>query len=483
MAALRAVWGCVHPTAKHPRKVANKRLFLLILSLSYAILEHMFEGLHIGFGDAPDHPTIPAADWDGASLVGPDALVTHSLNLPLGANALALLTAADYSQLTDAGRALALQQLELLSSNIDAEKARLMAAIAGPAPISEQARRDDFSAQDVAVATNCSVYLADSKIAVARDLARRFTASAAAMLNGDITLAQARALSEATSHLDDDTAREIEAALLKYSHRQDLSKFRASLRRWLSKKDPDWSERSRKARQDVTVAHTPGSDGTGELYATGPLEITSTIDLALTTYAAATKGELGGTADQRKLAALRDWAESYLASPAAPRQHGRPPTVNVTIDLATLLGLKDGLAEIPGVGAIPASAAAWLLADGAPLRRMVTDPMTGRCLDYGTDTYTVPPALAEQLVAIHHTSASPHSNVPAAGCDMEHNKPHGAGGKTNIINNTPVDRRWHRAKTHGDWTYEKDPNTDIVTWRSPTGLTCIIEPYDYRAGP
>jgi hypothetical protein len=114
------------------------------------------------------------------------------------------------------------------------------------------------------------------------------------------------------------------------------------------------------------------------------------------------------------------------------------------------------------------------------LRRIVTDPMTGRCLDYGTKTYAVPPVLAERLVAIHHSSASPHSNVPAAKCDMEHNQPHTRGGPTNVINTTPVDRRWHRAKTHGDWTYEKDPDTDIVTWRSPNGLECIIEPYDYR---
>ena len=65
---------------------------------------------------------------------------------------------------------------------------------------------------------------------------------------------------------------------------------------------------------------------------------------------------------------------------------------------------------------------------------------------------------------------------------MEHNLPYDQDGRTNPINATPVDRRWHRAKTHGGWTYTKDEQ-GVVTWRSPTGLTCRVEPHDYRLGP
>jgi hypothetical protein len=156
--------------------------------------------------------------------------------------------------------------------------------------------------------------------------------------------------------------------------------------------------------------------------------------------------------------------------------------VNVTIDLATLLGLRDGTAEIAGVGALPASVAQWLLADGAPLRRLIIDSATGRLIDYGTTTYVVPAALADHLIALNVRSASPHSTVDAAGADMEHNQPYTDGGATSPINVTPIDRRWHRAKTHGGWTYVKEPDTDVVVWTSPTGLSCQVDPYDYRAG-
>jgi hypothetical protein len=431
----------------------------------------------IGAWDIPDVP-----GGEVATPAGLDDLVHEAQLTPLGAGTLPLLLATPPELLSDQGRSLGLHMLTKLSRTVDALRAEFTAAIAGPRPASRREAQDDFSPQEVAVATMSSIYAADRQIWLARDLAHRLAATAQAMRLGDISLVQATALSEATSHLSDDVARSIEARVLHFSHRQDARLFKASLRRWVAKLDPDFSVRAKDARSAVDVEHTAHSDGTGQLYLRGPLEITTTINLALTAYAAKTKDTLGGTADQRKLAGLRDMAESYLGSPGLPTHHGRPPTVNVVIDLATLLGMRDHPADIPGVGPIPASAARWLLADGAPLRRLIIDPTNGRLLDYGQTTYTVPPDLADYLIAANVRSASPHSSVPAEGCDMEHNTPHQQGGATDRINTTPVERRWHRAKTHGRWSYVKQRDGTLI-WTSPTGLTAQVDPYDYRCGP
>jgi hypothetical protein len=109
-----------------------------------------------------------------------------------------------------------------------------------------------------------------------------------------------------------------------------------------------------------------------------------------------------------------------------------------------MFGLAQHPAEIPGYGMVSAQAAFELLANGSPLRRLIIDA--------------------------------------AADCDMEHNIPHQRGGETDPDNNTPIDRRWHRAKTHADWTYVKNKDRS-VTWTSPTGLTEIVYPHDYRLGP
>jgi Domain of unknown function (DUF222) len=412
-----------------------------------------------------------------------DVLVEEAGCIAFGPHTLSRLLAVPFSELSESGRSSALQTLTRFSDYVDGLAAELTGLIAGPTPTTDETRRDDFSAHEVSVATRCSVYAADAKISFARDLTERLQATAVAMADGQISERQARHLSEETSHLDIEIAQELEAKVLKFSHRQDFTAFKLSVRRWLSKLDPNFVARATAARKDCVVEHTAGDDGTGSLFIRGPLEITTEISMALTAYAAKTKPELGGTAAQRKLAGLRDMAEQYLGSPDCPKHHGRLPVLNITTDLPTVLGMRDNPAEIPGVGAIPADVVRWLLADGAPLRRLIIDPENGQLLDYGRKTYVVPPALADLLIAKHVTSAGPHSRIDATGCDIDHNKAWDNGGATNPINNTPVDRRWHRAKTHANWTYTKNPDTGVITWRSPTGLTCEIHPYDYRAGP
>jgi Domain of unknown function (DUF222) len=419
---------------------------------------------------AGEDPAIPAAN---------DELVHEAELLPLGPSTLPLILSTPYDVLSPEAQSLALRRLTEFSAYVEALRTELTSAIAGPEPTTARERQDDYASQEIAVATRCSVDAADNRIGVARDLAHRLTATLAALHRGDISYQQAQSLSQTTHRLPVCVAREIEAKVLRFSHRQDIGLFNQALRRWTAKLDPEFSPKARDARKDCEVTHTAFADGTGQLYVRGPLELTATINLALSAVAEQTKLLLGGTAAQRKLAALRDAAEATLASPGIPRRHGRPPTINVTIDLATLLGLRDNPAEIPGLGPLPPDAARWLLADGAPMRRLVTDPLTGQLLDHGTNTYVVPPDLADYLIAQTVTSATPHSSLPADRTDMEHNVPHDRGGATDRANCTPVERRWHRAKTHGGWTYCKHPDNSI-TWTSPTGLTCDINSYDYE---
>ena len=231
----------------------NGRSWAWKVSGSGRRIERMFDLL--SEGPPEDWEPIPASvfaeigPWGEEDLpaglvplsTGPDDLVWQALSRSLGADTLPLLTATPYEALTDQGRSLALRRLDELSAHLEAVKAELTGLIAGPKPATAQALRDEFSAHEVSVATRCSVYTADAKIAFARDLAGRLTATLEAMHRGEISWAQARALSEGTCHLDVDTAREVEAKLLRFCHRQDLSLFKASLRRWLAKLDPEFT--------------------------------------------------------------------------------------------------------------------------------------------------------------------------------------------------------------------------------------------------
>jgi Domain of unknown function (DUF222) len=412
-----------------------------------------------------------------------DELVELAADLPFGAHTMALLLETRLDDLSDAGRSLLLQTVARFVNYVEGYQAKVIAAVAGPEPATARERRNDFSPTEVAVATKCSVYAADDKITFARDLTSRLQKTLRAMESGVLTLAQARWLSEKTCHLPVSIARQIEERALRFAHRQDLTLFKGTVRRALTALDPDWEARAKRVRHEVSVDHHALDDGTGMLTIRGPLETTTQISMWLSAKAAQTKDELGGTSDQRKLAALFDAALTGLDDRRLPRKHGRHVVLNITIDLPTLLGLRNNPAEIPGIGAIPADVARQLTADGAVLRRLIIDPRDGHLLDYGTTTYLVPPPLSDFLIAQGITSAAPHSHVNAADTDMEHDIPHDRAGPTDPVNNTPIDRRWHRAKTHAGTTYRKDPKTAVVTWQLPSGLTCQVDPYDYRTGP
>jgi hypothetical protein len=418
--------------------------------------------------------------WAAAGDLSPaDQPVQMAMTTPLGPHTLRLLQETPVREMSDDAKAWALRRCGELISHLEAFRAELTASLAGPRP---KDPREDWGTFEVAVARKCSVYAADREVSLARSLASRLSATQAAMVEGRITHAQARALVDGVAHLPDEIAQRVEEKLLRFSHRQDLPKFKASLQRWLARLDPSFKERAEAARRDVVVEHTANDDGTGSVYLRGPLEKTAMLDTALRAYASSTKAANGGTSDERKLDGLVAWSESYLTSAGAPRRHGRAFGLNVLFDAPTMFGLADHPAEIPGYGMVPAEAAFRLLSEGSPLRKLVIDPDDGHLLSYGTKTYLVPPPLADYLIALHRTSASPHSNVPAEFCDMEHNLPHDEGGTTDPQNNSPTDRRWHRAKTHTAWSYVKNKDGS-VTWTSPNGLTEIVYPHDYRLGP
>jgi hypothetical protein len=180
------------------------------------------------------------------------------------------------------------------------------------------------------------------------------------------------------------------------------------------------------------------------------------------------------------------FAAAYLtgkiASDNAPTAHGRPVTINITVDLPTFLGLTDHPGELLGTGEmIPADVIRELIPD-AKLRRLILDPMTGHLLDYGRKTYRVPADLAAFTRAKWVTSSGPHSQVSTDDVDMDHGRPYDDGGPTDRINMNPANRRWHRAKTIGGWTVSPNERGGW-TWTSPLGQSVDTDPHDYRLGP
>ena len=147
-------------------------------------------------------------------------------------------------------------------------------------------------------------------------------------------------------------------------------------------------------------------------------------------------------------------------------------TINVIVDLPTLLGLADNPAELSGYGAIPASLAREL-ATSHLWRRFITDPITGELLDVGREKYVPPQGLIDFIKARDKTCRFPGCQRAADFSDIDHAIPWEEGGTTSLANLGLLCRRHHRLKTHGGWKISSNPDGSC-TWISPYGKEYFV---------
>jgi hypothetical protein len=159
------------------------------------------------------------------------------------------------------------------------------------------------------------------------------------------------------------------------------------------------------------------------------------------------------------------------------RRGGVQVRVGVTVGLTTLLGLDQLPGELAGYGPIPADQARELAAQGT-WRRLVTDPVTGALLDYGTSRYTPPAHLAAHVVARDQTCVFPGCRIRADRCDLDHRVPFdadGGNGATSDVNLSALCRPHHRLKQQPGWRLARYADGTLA-WRTPTGHRYLRRP-------
>jgi hypothetical protein len=158
------------------------------------------------------------------------------------------------------------------------------------------------------------------------------------------------------------------------------------------------------------------------------------------------------------------------------RRGSRRGELRVVVDLATLLGL----AEEPGLLAgqpVPAAIARELAGECGSLRRVVTDPVTGHLLDYGTRVY-LPDSLKDFVSARDGTCRSPGCGQPAARSQLDHVIPF-PHGPSDVANTHVLCKRDHDTKTYGDLEILDHRADGCSTWRTRHGQTGASPPRPY----
>ena len=174
------------------------------------------------------------------------------------------------------------------------------------------------------------------------------------------------------------------------------------------------------------------------------------------------------TMDMKRADALSEIAGIAASlSEDEAKSHRRSVSVNVTIDLPTLLGLNENPGQLAGYGALPAQIMRSLAGEGK-WRRFITDPNSGALLDYGRDSYQPPQDLVDFLIARDRTCRFPGCRQSAARADIDHAEAWEDGGETSAANLGALCRRHHRMKTHGGWKLTSNEDGSC-NWESPDG--------------
>ena len=411
--------------------------------------------------------------------------IIQLMNTPAGITPLTELVAINPFNLDRGGRIDYLSALEKQCGWLQALMQQAIVAVAGDgiSPDSHySSSTDDMEREEVATALRLSGNTAQNKIDVARLLTQHLPRTCEALANGDISAATANVIAKESATaiqqgIPAEKIAEIEKAALAHSEFHTPAQVGNKMRSVIAKIAPEEFEASAEdARQSRKVQCFPDAHGMATLVAFLPAADAQTVMLALDKFARRYRDDAvseteGLTSrdfliDNLRADALTAIAAKYLEeSKDLSFAHRRPTTLNLTMDLPTLLGLKENPAILTGYGAIPASVARELAGD-AKWRRFITDPISGNLLDYGRETYEPPQALVDFVLARDRVCRFPGCRQPGRLADIDHAESWETGGKTSAENLGLLCRRHHQLKTHGGWEL-KSFDDGSCEWTSP----------------
>ena len=345
---------------------------------------------------------------------------------------------------------------------------------------------DDEEREDVATALRLSPTAAQNRIDVARVLVAHLPNTISALATGEISAAHATVIAKETATairngLSEDAVFRVEQTALAHAEFHTPGQVAAKVKTTIAKLAPEeFEEIVDRARDSRRVSCYPEADGMATVVAILPAEDAQTVMKSIEAYILKRNQEDEGdaewsilSADMKRADALTHIASQALASMADEvRPHRRPITISVAIDLPTLLGLAENPGQLAGYGAIPASIARRLAADGN-WQRFISDPTTGNLLDFGREKYTPPQELVDYLLSRDRVCRFPGCRRTGQGSDIDHAHSWESGGETNPANLGLLCRRHHRMKTHGGWSLESNPDGSCL-WKSPIGKTFFV---------
>ena len=323
---------------------------------------------------------------------------------------------------------------------------------------------DEFFDAEIAAAMHWTSRWTSDQIAMALALASKLPRTLDALKKGDIDLYKARVLYDRTLPLSADLAAEVEERVLSKAPGQTGAQMRQLTNRVVMRVDPQGHrERAEERKKQRCTGIDALEDDMARIWAFLPVHLAAACSARVDSIARQTHTP----DDPRTLDQVRAdvFADLLLATP--DKASAVKVELYVTVSAATLMGLSEQPGEIAGHGMITADLARQLAGD-ATWRRLLTDPVSGEALEFGTATYRPPAALRRFVWTRDRTCRFPGCMRASYQSDLDHTVPFPMG-TTSAANLGAFCRRHHRAKHRTAWQVSQ-PKPGRFCFRSPAGI-------------
>jgi Domain of unknown function (DUF222) len=402
-----------------------------------------------------------------------------------GATTMARLSEIDPYSLSAVDRVNYLTALDRQDGWLYALRQRAIAAVAGLQPSEGDGPLfgvDEAEREDISTALRLAPATAQSRIDIARTLVNNLPNTCSALATGEISSAHASVIARETAiairnGAPDSVIFDIEQRALTFAELHTPGQLAVRVRSDIAKSIPEeFEEITSRATSLRRVSCYNEVDGMSTVVAILPAADAQMVMNSIEAFIlrqdqlqrSDKDGEAIRTIDQKRADALSTICSNFLSEiseTVTPQR--RPLTVNVTIDLPTLLGLAENPGQLAGYGPIPAAVARELASD-AKWKRFITEPQTGNLLDFGRESYEPPQHLKDFLIARDRTCRFPGCRRSALLSDLDHAESWESGGSTSPDNIGALCRRHHRLKTHDGWRIQSFSDGSC-TWTSPLG--------------
>lgn len=306
---------------------------------------------------------------------------------------------------------------------------------------------------------------AGSDLDLAWSLRERLPEVLEALKQGRIDLRRAWVIVQGTAHLRESQAQRVADRVLPFAEGRTTGQLRALIRRLCLEDDPhEAARRHEVAIADRGVVAEVGENSTATITGSDlPPERVAAIMDRLTRIAQSPRR----AGEERTIDQLR--ADVFLDLLEGNKVGHQRGTVNITVDLATLIGLEDRAADLGGFGPVVADIARQMTERFGPSWRVGVTDEGGEIVHSGNTRRRPNAALRRLVESRDPTCVFPGCRRPAGSCDLDHRVRVAEGGTTHRDQLVPLCRHDHVIRHRYQWIHVRNSDGSH-TWTSPLGV-------------